>query len=207
MGLRALLGSSFLSVVVGWFLGHIVLESGAALLPPLLVGLGVLLDLGQPVAQDLVGGDLVGGLEDDLTPAGNKGVGLCGIELGMAREQREDSQTHLHDDVTQLLLHLFLGAQEALPQVVADATALEQGAAGLFGGADLDDAVDVLNSAAQQGGADDAVGNLGGLVGAFFRFHVKKREVDVALEVRAEPWGQVGALDWRGGVMSAGLLS
>jgi hypothetical protein len=33
---------------------------------------------------------------------------------------------HLHDDIPQLLLHLLLGALEALPQVVADASPLQQ---------------------------------------------------------------------------------
>jgi hypothetical protein len=45
--------------------------------------------------------------------------------------------TDLGDNVTQLLLHLLLGALEPLPQVVTDAAALQQGAAGLLGSLDL----------------------------------------------------------------------
>lgn len=48
----------------------------AALLPPLLLLVNRVLDLEQTLAERGVGGDLVGGLEDDLAPVGGEGVGL-----------------------------------------------------------------------------------------------------------------------------------
>ena len=49
--------------------------------------------------------------------------------------------------------------------------------------------MDVLDGAAEQGGSDDAVGDLGGLLGPLFGFDVDEGVVDVALEVRVEPGG------------------
>lgn len=87
---------------------------------------------------------------------------------------------YLLHDVSQLLLNLLLGALEALPQLIADAAALQQDLEGLLRVADLDDAVDVFGGAAQERGFEDAVGRLGVLL-------VQQRQVDVALEMRREP--------------------
>lgn len=99
--------------------------------------------------------------------------------------------SHLGHHVAQLILHLLLSALEALPQVVAHAAALQQRAACLLGRLDLDEAVDVLDGAAQEGGAQDALGDLGRLLAAVL---VQECEVDVSLEMRAEPGREVGAL-------------
>ena len=102
--------------------------------------------------------------------------------------------THLLNDVAELALHLVLGTLEALPQVVADAAPEQQRAAGLLGRLDLDEALNVFDGAAQERGAEDAVGHARRLfaVGA----EVQQGEVDVALEVGAEPGREVGALGW-----------
>lgn len=71
---------------------------------------------------------------------------------------------YLLHDVPQLLLDLLLGALEALPQLIADAAALQQDLEGLLCVADLDDAVDVFGGAAQERGFEDAVGRLGVLL-------------------------------------------
>jgi hypothetical protein len=70
---------------------------------------------------------------------------------------------YLGDDISQFGLHLLLSALEPLPQVVADTAPLEQRAARLLGVLDLDETADVLDGAAHQGGAEDAVGDAGGL--------------------------------------------
>lgn len=61
--------------------GGLVLEElgadlAAALLPPLLLGLGLGVNLGEALAELGVGGDFVGGLEDGRAPVGGEGVGL-----------------------------------------------------------------------------------------------------------------------------------
>lgn len=52
------------------------LDLAAALLPPLLLGLGLGLDLGEALAELGVAGDFVGGLENGRAPVGREGVGL-----------------------------------------------------------------------------------------------------------------------------------
>lgn len=110
-------------------------------------------------------------------------------------------ETHLAHDIAQLLLHLLLGTLEPLPQVVAHAALLQQRAARLLGRPELHQAAQVLERPAQQGRADDAVGDGGGLLAALgagvLGRHVKQRQVDVALQVRAEPRLQVGQLGCR----------
>ena len=89
--------------------------------------------------------------------------------------------THLHYDISELLLHLLLGALEPLPKVIANTAPLEQGRAGSLGGADLDNAVDVLNGAAQECSTQNTVGDLRRLLLALFWFEMEEREVDVSL--------------------------
>jgi hypothetical protein len=57
------------------------------------------------------------------------------------------ADAYLHYHIPQFLLHLLLRPTEPLPQVIADAAPLEEGAARRLGRADLDDAVDVLDGA------------------------------------------------------------
>lgn len=79
------------------------------------------------------------------------------------------SQTHLHNYVAQLSLHLALGAREPLPQIIANASPLQQSRACLLGRTDLDDAVDILDCAADEGGPEDTLGDLRGLLLALLR--------------------------------------
>lgn len=57
----------------------------------------------------------------------------------------------------------------------------------------MDQALNVLDRAPEQGGSEDTVGDLGGLFGALFGIEMQQGEVDVALEVRAEPRREVCA--------------
>ena len=68
-------------------------------------------------------------------------------ELAGNHSKRNTTKTYLGHDVLELLLDLLLGALEALVEVVADAAALQEHVKGLLGGADLDDALDVLDGA------------------------------------------------------------
>lgn len=83
------------------------------------------------------------------------------------------SQTHLHNYITQLSLHLALSARESLPQIIANTSSLQQSRACLLGRADLDDTVDVLDCAADEGGPEDTLGDLRGLFLALFRLQVQ----------------------------------
>lgn len=58
------------------FLHELAPDGGPALLPPLLLLVRLRLDFVEAVAQHCVGGNLVGGLEDALSPVGSEGVGL-----------------------------------------------------------------------------------------------------------------------------------
>lgn len=82
-------------------------------------------------------------------------------------------QTHLHNHIAQLGLHLTLGAREALPQIIADAPPLQQSRTCLLGRADLDDAVDILDSAADEGGPKDTLRDLRALFLALLRLEVE----------------------------------
>lgn len=79
------------------------------------------------------------------------------------------SQTHLHNYIAQLSLHLTLSTCEPLPQVIANASPLQQSRACLLGRTDLDDAVDVFDCAADEGGTEDTLGDLRGLFLALLR--------------------------------------
>lgn len=57
--------------------------------------------------------------------------------------------TYLHDYVAKLLLHLLLSALESLPQIIANASPLQQRAACRLGSTDLNNAVDVLDGATE----------------------------------------------------------
>lgn len=111
------------------------------------------------------------------------------------REEEGKKRAYLGDDITEFLLHFALGALETLPQIVADAAALQQRAARLLGRLDLDQALNVLDGAAQQRGLEHRVGHRGALL-ALLGLHVEERHVDVALEVGTEPRGEVLALGW-----------
>jgi hypothetical protein len=63
----------------------------------------------------------------------------------------------------------------------------------LLGGLDVDQALDILNCATEKGRSQDALGDLGRLFGAFFGVEMQEGEVDVSLEVRAEPGREVCA--------------
>ena len=79
-----------------------------------------------------------------------------------------------------------------MPELVADGAALQELGEGGLGVADLDEAVDVFCGAAEEGGAEDGVGDFGvGAVGAAGGcgglLEFEEGEVDVALEVGREP--------------------
>lgn len=57
----------------------------------------------------------------------------------------------------------------------------------------MDQALNVLDRAPEQGGPEDTVGDLGGLFGALFGIEMQEGKVDVALEVRAKPGREVCA--------------
>ena len=82
--------------------------------------------------------------------------------------------TYLHHYISQLLLHLLLRPAEPLPEVVADAASLQERAARGLCRADLDDAVDVLDRAPQEGRSYDALGDLGALLRAALRLEVQQ---------------------------------
>lgn len=102
-------------------------------------------------------------------------------------------RTYLGNDVSQFLLHFLLCAQESLPQVIANASPLQKRSARLLGSLDVDQALDILHCATQEGRSQDAIGDPGGLLGAFFGIEMHEGEVDVSLEVRAEPGREVCA--------------
>lgn len=117
--------------------------------------------------------------------------------LASGRCQHQPSEwavAHLHHDVPQLSLYLLLGARKALEQVVAHAALLQKRRTRLLCAADLDDALDVLDGAADERGAQNALRNLGRLLLAGLGLLVKQRQVDVLLEVLAEPRLEIGLL-------------
>ncbi|KAF7503851.1 hypothetical protein GJ744_003048 [Endocarpon pusillum] len=81
-----------------------------------------------------------------------------------------------------------LGAQQALPDLVADAAAFQQRVQRLLAGADVDDALDVLGAAREEGGAEERVGHLGRR--AVVVAQVQQRQVDVPRGVGGEVGGQ-----------------
>ncbi len=64
------------------------LDLAAALLPPLLLGGGLGVDLGEALAELGVAGDFVGGLEDGRAPVGREGVGLL-LRVSMSSLTKE----------------------------------------------------------------------------------------------------------------------
>lgn len=72
------------------------------------------------------------------------------------------SCTHLLDTILDVGLHLLLRPQETLPELVADAAALEQGIERLFARAHVDDPVNVFGATGQESGAEKAVRHLSG---------------------------------------------
>jgi hypothetical protein len=103
--------------------------------------------------------------------------------------------TDLGNNIAHLILHLLLGALEALPQVVADTAALEEHGQGLFLGSQGHDALDIFCCAAEERGFQDGFWDGGGFLflgGGGGGLKVEEGEVDVALEVCWEPWFQGG---------------
>lgn len=72
----------------------------------------------------------------------------------------EERSANLLDTILDLGRQLLLGAQQALPDLIPDAAPLEEGIQRLFAGADVDDSVDVLGAAGEEGRAEEAVGHL-----------------------------------------------
>lgn len=221
---RIVLALALGRLVLGLFvqlLHELGLDLAAALLPPGLFGVGLGEDLVELGAEFVVLGDFVGGLEDGWAPVGGEGVGLqklvryrfedVSFELARPKACEESNsqmlesraceassvrgvKTYLCYYITQLLLHLLLSSLKSLPQIIANTATLQQRTARLLGRLDLNEAVDVLDGAAEECSLEDALGDTGGLFAAVFGVHVEEGEVDVALEVRAEPGSQVGAL-------------
>ena len=102
-------------------------------------------------------------------------------------------QTHLVHDIFNFDFHFLLRALEALPQLVAHGTALQQRLQRRLGLSELHNALDVLDRALQQGGLEHRVRHLAQLllvvaVGAGgLRVQVQQAEVDVARDVLREP--------------------
>ena len=69
--------------------------------------------------------------------------------------------SYLLHAILDLELQLRLGAQQALPDLVADAAAFQQRVQRLLARADVDDAVDVLGAAREEGGAEERVRHFG----------------------------------------------
>lgn len=149
--------------------------------------------------EHAIGSNFVSILEDRLAPVGRKSVRLWYDGLVVSKVHAEHNwwglkrrgQAYLHHDIAQLSLHVALGAREPLPQIISHASLLEQVRAGLLGSPYLHNAVDVLHSAADEGGAQNALGNLGRLLLAGLRLQVEQRQIYVSLQVWAEPWLEV----------------
>jgi hypothetical protein len=58
----------------------------------------------------------------------------------------------------------------------------------------LNNALNVFDGASYEGRSYDAIGDLDALLCAGLGLEVEERQVDVSLEVRTEPWFEVGAL-------------
>ena len=69
-------GAGCRDLAVVQLLYEVLLNRGSALLPPLLLGPGLGLDVVDPLPKDGVAGDLVGGLEDGLAPVRCERIGL-----------------------------------------------------------------------------------------------------------------------------------
>lgn len=180
-------------------LHEVLLDRSAALLPPLLLGVGLVLDIVKSLPEDGVGCDFVGGLEDGLAPVRCKGVGLYSMVSKTCFQTSLSGaySSYLHDHVPQLLFHLLLCAAEPLPQVIAHASPLQERATRSLRGPNLDDAVDVLDGAPQQRCSQNAIGDLWALFRAVLGLEMEEGEIDVALQMRTEPRLEVCALSCR----------
>lgn len=101
---------------------------------------------------------------------------------------------YLDDNISELLVHLLLRALKPLPQIIAHTSSRQERTTGLLGSLDLDQSADVLHGTSHQRCAQHAVGDSRGLLGAILGVEVQEGEVNVSLEMRAEPRGQVGVL-------------
>lgn len=97
----------------------------------------------------------------------------------------ERAGAYLIHHVPQFFFNLLFCSLEALPEVVADAAALEEGAQRGFRPPYRNDPVNILRRAAQEGGLEHALGHPRCLL---VGFNVQEGEVDISLGVRAEPW-------------------
>ena len=110
--------------------------------------------------QDLSIHHLIRALKDRLTPSVRQSISLT-------------------DHISDFFFEFFFRADEALPEVVADGAALEEGLEGGFPRADGEDAADVFTGTEEEGGANNGVGWFGGI-------RVEESQVDVAGGVSGE---------------------
>lgn len=103
---------------------------------------------------------------------------------------------YLSNNVSKLFFHFLLSTQESLPKIIAYASPLQKRATRLFGGLDVDQALDILNCASEKGCSQDTVWDLRGLFGTLFGIKMQEGKIDISLEVRAEPGCEVCAFIW-----------
>jgi hypothetical protein len=106
---------------------------------------------------------------------------------------------YLLHNILDLHPELLLGAQQPLPDLVADHAALQECGERGFSCLDLDDARDVFAGALEQGGAEDRVWDFR-RVGRVCRGEGEQRHVDVALDVSGEVGGEGERFCCEGGV-------
>ena len=105
---------------------------------------------------------------------------------------------YLIHNILNFNLHFLLRALEALPQLIADGTTLQQSLQRRLGLSELHNALDVLDRALQQGSLEHRVWHLAQFllviaVGAGgLRIQVQQAEVDVARDVLREPGLELG---------------
>jgi hypothetical protein len=114
--------------------------------------------------------------------------------MSLSSLSSQGRKTNLADDVADLLLGLLLGAQEALPHVVADAAAVQQLRQRRLRAPHVHDAADVLGRAPQQRRLEQRLRHAGLVLVVVLR---EQREVDVARAVLGEPGRERAGAVWR----------
>lgn len=108
------------------------------------------------------------------------------------------SKTYLVDNILNLNLHLLLRALEALPQLIADRTTLQQSLQRRLRLSELHNPLNILNRALQQRSLQHRVRHLAQLLlivavrARGLRVQVQQAEVDVARDVLREPGLEFG---------------
>lgn len=107
---------------------------------------------------------------------------------------RENKRAHLRNNIPNLILHLLLSPGKPLPQIITHTTPLQKHSQSLFLAPQRQHPVNILRRASQKCSLEHRLRYrslfltvvFGGLV------EVQEGEIDVALEVRGEPWFEGG---------------